>query len=423
MLADQSWVFANGGQMDEVKLLTQKARQINPAQDIEPMITRARQEAAKLLQKQGEALAKQGNVVQATHYFIEALALNPELAIDAQVYAQTLAAQVEAEPLYNEGRTLINRQQIIEAITLFEQAWSISPTPPFAISYYALAYSGSGPVEAFPNLPPDLAPLTAAQRLAASELGVQAEALVAVGKTKEAVVRLREVVRLNPDFVIDPKVYVENKKAAIIQPQLQDGRQLVNQALYPRAITLYTELIQRFPDTGAIYVARGGAYRRQQQYQLAFADFSAAIALHDDSLENAYVGRGLVSFKLADFDYAIADIQAAITLVPEQANYYNLACWEGTLLQHAADVMTYCERAVALEPSEGIFHDSRGIARALVGDISGAVDDFTFFVTWAKDTEYETLIQQRKEWITRLNNHEPPDVVFDVETLEELRTQ
>jgi regulator of sirC expression with transglutaminase-like and TPR domain len=39
--------------------------------------------------------------------------------------------------------------------------------------------------------------------------------------------------------------------------------------------------------------------------------------------------------------------------------------------------MDACERAVALAPDDGQIRDSRGLARAMTGNIEGAIEDFS----------------------------------------------
>jgi hypothetical protein len=62
-----------------------------------------------------------------------------------------------------------------------------------------------------------------------------------------------------------------------------------------------------------------------------------------------------------------------------------------------------------LEPDNGIYHDSRGLARALSGNTIGAAADFTSFINWIQQNnlysdqahikDRETWIQERNSWI------------------------
>lgn len=74
----------------------------------------------------------------------------------------------------------------------------------------------------------------------------------------------------------------------------------------------------------------------------------------------------------------------------------------------AAVVLAACEQAVVLAPESGNYRDSRGLARALTGDLRGAIADFEFAVQqWQKGQGKEALIQQREQWLAALKTENP----------------
>ena len=87
---------------------------------------------------------------------------------------------------------------------------------------------------------------------------------------------------------------------------------------------------------------------------------------------------------------AITAYQQAQKLNPDleiSAQNWNILCWQGSLYGHAGDVIFACENAVALAPEHGGIIDSRGLARALTGDLKGAVADFRVFIKWTSDED------------------------------------
>jgi hypothetical protein len=89
--------------------------------------------------------------------------------------------------------------------------------------------------------------------------------------------------------------------------------------------------------------------------------------------------------------------------------YYNNKCWNESVSGNAAEVMSSCDLAVRLAPNSGITRDSRGLARALIGDCTGAVEDFKFAVEWFEANTYDpNLIQDRETWIVLLNSRQNP---------------
>jgi hypothetical protein len=104
---------------------------------------------------------------------------------------------------------------------------------------------------------------------------------------------------------------------------------------------------------------------------------------------------------------------------PDNVWHLGMLCWYGSLAGRAADVMYACERGVELDPDNPVIRDSRGLARALMGDYAGAIEDFEFYVACARrDKVYEqNLGFKRDAWIVELEAGRNP---FDEATLEEL---
>jgi WD40 repeat protein len=99
-------------------------------------------------------------------------------------------------------------------------------------------------------------------------------------------------------------------------------------------------------------------------------------------------------------------------------NLLNLVCWEGSLYGYAERVLPYCEQAVALVANDPEIRDSRGLARALTGDFSGAIADFEFAVQGFREFGQDELAIEREAWIKALKSGQNP---FDEQTLETLR--
>jgi WD40 repeat protein len=97
------------------------------------------------------------------------------------------------------------------------------------------------------------------------------------------------------------------------------------------------------------------------------------------------------------------------------ADSWNSLCWVGSLRGHATDVMYACEKALTLAPGQRRFRDSRGIARALTGNPSGAIEDFQAFVA---DTDDRETKAQRQRWVDALRAGQNP---FTPEELRKLK--
>jgi hypothetical protein len=106
----------------------------------------------------------------------------------------------------------------------------------------------------------------------------------------------------------------------------------------------------------------------------------------------------------------------ALTILAES---WGRPCRSGALHGHGADVLTAGDRAVELAPDDGSLRESRGLARALTGDYLGAIEDFAFFVDWAREGNRSAdIVSEREAWIAALQARRNP---FDEATLERLR--
>jgi WD40 repeat protein len=100
------------------------------------------------------------------------------------------------------------------------------------------------------------------------------------------------------------------------------------------------------------------------------------------------------------------------------ADMLNNVCWSGSLDQFARLVLPACDQAVAIDPYNGRYRDSRGLARALTGNRRGAIADFKFYVDWATEEQInKSLIKERQTFFQKLTAGQNP---FDAKTLQKL---
>jgi hypothetical protein len=121
--------------------------------------------------------------------------------------------------------------------------------------------------------------------------------------------------------------------------------------------------------------------------------------------------------------------EEAIRTYGPEAN--NEVCWIGSLDRFAAIVIGACEQAVeqAVEQTRDAlqsmnYRDSRGLARALTGDSSGAIQDFSAFLTFIRARPElgvsENLVRHRENLIAALKAGRNP---FNEELLSALRLE
>ncbi|MEO0185631.1 MAG: tetratricopeptide repeat protein, partial [candidate division WOR-3 bacterium] len=82
------------------------------------------------------------------------------------------------------------------------------------------------------------------------------------------------------------------------------------------SVTLWTDVLKRYPSSDLAYNNRGNAYNLLGQYDNAIADFNRAIEINP-SLELSYFDRGTVYEHLGFYDKAISDFTNALNIQPD----------------------------------------------------------------------------------------------------------
>jgi TonB family protein len=93
-------------------------------------------------------------------------------------------------------------------------------------------------------------------------------------------------------------------------------------------------------------------------------------------------------------------------------------CWYGSLWGYADRFLSACDRSVALDPDSVRARDARGIARALTGDLQGAIADFEAVAAASTDPRQRA---ERMEWSQALRagrNPVTPEVVQRLRSME-----
>ncbi|MFN0173111.1 MAG: tetratricopeptide repeat protein [Saprospiraceae bacterium] len=91
--------------------------------------------------------------------------------------------------------------------------------------------------------------------------------------------------------------------------------------VWQNSITLFTDVIEKFPQTANAWWYRGNAYKNYKQFDLAIKDFSKAIEL-DPNYDAAYFNRAYSNAALEKHIEALPDYDKTIEIKPDYAPAY-----------------------------------------------------------------------------------------------------
>jgi len=189
----------------------------------------------------------------------------------------------------------------------------------------------------------------------AAEAG-QADALRAMGRDEEAMVRLRALIDRNPD----------NPSYRISVGDVLRSLERYDEAAvaYDSAIALYSD---ERPEHWRTYFVRGISFERTGQWDKAEADLRKALALNPDQPQVLnYLGYSLVEMR-AKLDEALAMIERAAAAQPESGYITDSLGWVLYRLGRFAEAVEPMERAVQLMPVDAVVNDHLGDVYWMVG--------------------------------------------------------
>ncbi len=93
----------------------------------------------------------------------------------------------------------------------------------------------------------------------------------------------------------------------------------------------------------------------------------------------------------------------------DEPDVCNELAWSLAMVGKGRESLRMAECALKHSPNVANYRDTRGVARALLGDSGGAIEDFDFFVRSAAQNGAKTeTIDQRREWIRDLSEGRNP---------------
>lgn len=130
--------------------------------------------------------------------------------------------------------------------------------------------------------------------------------------------------------------------------------------VWENTVTLFTDVIEKYPTVPVAYNNRGKYYGFQKQdYEKAFADLNKSVEV-DPNYPNAYVNRGNVYSMREQYDKAIADYDRALELRPTYYDALTNRAITNALLGNFDKSLADYDRALKIQPNNGQVYFNRG---------------------------------------------------------------
>jgi tetratricopeptide (TPR) repeat protein len=221
---------------------------------------------------------------------------------------------------------------------------------------------------------------------------VRARTLVMLDRNAEAVVDFGKALAAGPSIevyagrslarkIIDPKGALADADAAVALDAKSSwarsvrAQRLADAERYDAAVAEMTTAIAG-GETPQLLVSRADVYRKWKKLDLAVADLRRARTLAKDGEDHNTLcwWEATTSFSL---DTALGDCDAALALDPNQSSYIDSRGMALLQLGRNGDAIAAFDRALSLSPFLPASLYARGIAKLRAGDRPGARADIT----------------------------------------------
>ena len=153
-----------------------------------------------------------------------------------------------------------------------------------------------------------------------------------------------------------------------------EGRALLNEGQYRRAIDACTKAIELDPTFGDAFYNRGLAYLNIGIYDRALEDMDAAIRVKPDDAD-AYLNKGMIYLTMEEPHLAQSNYEEAIRLNPQNADgHLGRGAAQFDMGQYQSSIDDFNE-AIRLAPNLGFAYNNRAISHIRLGSYDDAQQD------------------------------------------------
>ncbi len=146
--------------------------------------------------------------------------------------------------------------------------------------------------------------------------------------------------------------------------------------IWQNGYTLFTNVIENYPDNYHGYWMRGNYLKSSGNLQDALTEYNRAEQL-DPKFQDVVFNKGIVLFQTGDTKGAILNYNKAIKIDPKMADAYNNRGWSYFTLGDTQAAMSDFTKAISLKADYAQAYNNRGWVYGLTRDTAKAIDDYT----------------------------------------------
>jgi len=121
--------------------------------------------------------------------------------------------------------------------------------------------------------------------------------------------------------------------------------------VYQNKLSLYSDTINKNPDSWFAYANRAAHYANTGRESLAIADLAESLRLKPDEADSLQT-RGVLYVKQKEFDKAFADFDLSITIRPWRIDYYRNRCIAFKFAGRLEKALADADRIISMEPDD-----------------------------------------------------------------------
>lgn len=191
------------------------------------------------------------------------------------------------------------------------------------------------------------------------------------GQIDEAIAQFNHLLTLDPTLKLNPEAEAQQAFKEGVQSLLDTAKEQARASDVEGAAATFQQALDLDSSLGLDPQA--------EAQRLAQPTFENVLAAAVDAANQA------------DEETVPAKFKEAINLAAalNSAEAWHTLCDTGTRHGFAKTVLQACDKAIELEPENGLYYNSRGIARLQGGDQKGAQEDFARFEAWLAEGQSE----------------------------------